>query len=65
MLTCKPVVINIIKDINIMNQHGCVIIKQRCRLLQTPTRLQQSVRFVTETNQRGVVLLCNVVTSGA
>ena len=51
MLTCKPLVIDIVKNVNIMNKYGAVGIKQRCSLLQSATRIEQLFTLITELHQ--------------
>ena len=61
MLAGKPVIVDIVENIDIMDENGRLVGKQRLRLLQPSTRLQESVGLIAEAHQRSIVLTADVV----
>ena len=61
VLSRKPAVVHIVEYVDIVNQHGFIVYKQRGSLLQSPTRFEQCLRLVAEMHQRGIVLLAHII----
>ena len=61
VLTREPVVVYVVENVYIVNQYGLVGGEQRCRSLQSPTRLEQLRALVAEVHQRRIGLLAHIV----
>ena len=61
MLASQPVVVDVVQDVHIVNQHRLRGVEQRRRLLQRATRLQQPVALVADAHVDAVAVLSRYV----